>query len=80
MKNINEMIRKVMLFLSIVMELKILGITRKKNIEIGDIIINKHNKLQFNYGSPKDFSKEYNIPVKHTQYLDRNVWNIKNIL
>ena len=49
-------------------------------IEIGDIIINKYNKLQFNYGSPKWFSKEYNIPVKHTQYLDGNVWNIKNIL
>ena len=49
-------------------------------IEIGDIIINKHNKLQFNYGSPKGFSKEYNIPDKHSQYLNRNVWNIINIL
>ena len=80
MKNINEMMRNVILFLSIVMELKILRITKIYiYIEIGDIIINKHNKLQFNYGSPKGFSKEYNIPVKHTQYLDRNVWNIKNI-
>ena len=79
MKNTNEKIRTVILFLSIMMELMILIIT-KKYIEIGDIIINKHNKLQFNYGSPKGFSKEYNIPVKHTQYLDKNVWNIKNIL
>ena len=49
-------------------------------IEIGDIIINKNNKLQFNYGSPKGFSKEYNLPEKYNQYLNKNVWKIKNIL
>ena len=52
----------------------------KQYIEIGDIIINKYNKLQFNYGSPKGFSKEYNLPEKYNQYLNKNVWKIKNIL
>ena len=51
-----------------------------KYIEIGDIIINKNNKLQFNYGSPKGYSKEYNLPDKYNQYLNKNVWKIKNIL
>ena len=52
----------------------------KQYIEIGDIIINKNNKLQFNYGSPKGYSKEYNLPDKYNQYLNKNVWKIKNIL
>ena len=52
----------------------------KKYVEIGDIEINKNNKLRFNYGSPKGFSKEYNLPEKYNQYLNNNVWNIKNIL
>ena len=52
----------------------------KNYIEIGDVVINKKNKLQFNYGSPKGFSKEYNLPEKYNQYLNSNVWNIKTIL
>ena len=51
----------------------------KQYIEIGDIVIHKNNKFQFNYGSPKGFSKEYNLPEKYNQYLNDNVWNIKNI-
>ena len=52
----------------------------KNYIEIGDVVINKKNKLQFNYGSPRGFSKEYNLPEKYNQYLNSNVWNIKTIL
>ena len=57
------------------------GIGNKKYISIGsnEIIINKNNKLQFDYGY-KGFSKEYNIPENLETYLNKNVWIIKNIL
>ena len=57
------------------------GIGNKKYISIGsnEIIINKNNKLQFDYGY-KGFSKEYNIPENLETYLNNNVWRIKNIL
>ena len=57
------------------------GIGNKKYISIGsnEIIINKNNKLQFDYGY-KGFSKEYNIPENLETYLNNNVWKIKNIL
>jgi hypothetical protein len=57
------------------------GIGHKRFISIGynEIIINKNNKLQFDYGY-EELSKEYNIPEKLETYLNNNVWNIKNIL
>jgi len=57
------------------------GIGNKRYISIGyhEIIINKNNKLQFDYGY-EEFSKEYNIPENLKTYLNNNVWNIKNIL
>jgi len=58
------------------------GIQKKgleKYISIGynEMIINKNNKLQFDYGY-KGLSKEYNIPENLKTYLNKNnVWNLE---
>jgi len=59
---------------------KRLGISKCISIGYNEMIINKNNKLQFDYGY-KGLSKEYNIPENLKTYLNKNnVWNIKNIL